>query len=284
MVTKQHILDGLRHLGITPGLSLMVHSSLKSFGRVDGGAETVIEAIQDALTPEGTLMLPSFNHGRPFQKGGAGYYAPHETPTTNGTIPDTFWRMPGVCRSLNPSHPFAAWGQHARRYTASHHRTLTMGPGSPLELLFRDGGSCLLIGVDMRVNTFQHVVEQCTGAPCLGPRTDAHPVRLPDGRTVTGRTWGWRAESCPLTDGKRYHPHLRGSDCCRETTVGSSPWMLFAYADCWDIIARLLRDGADGFPPCRRCRIRPIVGPHTVPSDWDVANNRLKPDSEAWAY
>ena len=57
-------------------------------------------------------------------------FDPQETPTTNGRIADTFWRMPGVLRSLNPTHPFAAWGRHAERYTALHHRTLTMGMDS----------------------------------------------------------------------------------------------------------------------------------------------------------
>ena len=110
----------------------MVHSSLKSFGRVEGGARTVIAALMEVITPEGTLLFPSFNHGRAFEEGQPGYFDPRETPTTNGAIPDLFWRMPGVLRSLAPTHAFAAWGKNARRYMQFHHRTLTMGPESPL--------------------------------------------------------------------------------------------------------------------------------------------------------
>ncbi len=139
-VTKQELLTGLSSLGIIPGIQVMVHSSLSSFGRVEGGARTVVEALMEVVAPEGTLMMPSFNHEAPFQEGGPGYYHPGETPTINGAIPDYFWRMEGVSRSLDPTHAIAAWGVNARRYTEFHHRTLTMGPHSPLGWLGSEGG------------------------------------------------------------------------------------------------------------------------------------------------
>ena len=116
-VTQDMIVAGLRRLGLSAGAQVMVHSSLKSFGTVIGGAEAVIRAIMEVLTPVGTLMMPSFNHGRAFELDGPGIFDPLTTPTSNGAIPQTFWQMEGVCRSLNPTHSFAAWGKHARTYT-----------------------------------------------------------------------------------------------------------------------------------------------------------------------
>jgi aminoglycoside 3-N-acetyltransferase len=264
--TAADIAAGLRRLGLSPGDGVMVHSSLKSFGHVRGGPEAVIRALMDVLTGEGTLMMPSFNHGRAYAEGQPGYFDPTATPTTNGLIPETFWRLPGVLRSLNPSHSFAAWGASARRYTAGHHRTLTCGPDSPLGLLWRDGGCGLLLGVGYSANTFHHVVEMSTGAPCLGRRTEARPMRLPGGRTVEGRTWSWREQGCPITDGRRYGPlmHARGLD--RDQTIGSCRATLFRLDDCYQLIAELLREGVDDSPPCSRCPIRPRSGPRTVPS------------------
>jgi len=114
-LSRADIVSGLRRLGLPTRPGLMVHSSLKSFGRVAGGAMTVIDALMEVITPQGTLMAPSFNHGAIVEEGGAGYYHPLETPSTNGAIPDLFWRLPGVARSLDPTHPFAAWGQNAAR-------------------------------------------------------------------------------------------------------------------------------------------------------------------------
>jgi aminoglycoside 3-N-acetyltransferase len=282
VVTQADILTGLAELGLKPGMGLMVHSSLKSFGNVEGGATTVIAALMQALTPTGTLLMPSFNHGAPFQPGGVGYYHPLETPTSNGAIPDTFWRLPGVYRSLNPTHPFAAWGKQARRYTEFHHRTLTMGLGSPLGVLYADDGFCLLIGVGYLANTFHHTVETLLGVPCLGQRTEAYPVRLPDGRQVMGRTWGWRERLCPLTDATRYQDDMQGLH--REVLVGQSLFTFFRLRDCFEVVARLLAEGKAGFPPCSRCPIRPRLVPETVVSDWDPQKQCLLPDSGAWNY
>jgi aminoglycoside 3-N-acetyltransferase len=283
-VNKADLIKGLRELGITQGMELMVHASLSSFGYLKGGARTAIEALMEVITPEGTLMMPSFNHGRPFKEGGSGYFHPQKTPTTNGAIPDMFWRMPGVYRSLNPTHAFAAWGKHSERYTTSHHRTLTMGPHSPLGRLHADNGHCLLLGVGYRANTFHHVVEVSTGAPCIGLRTEVYPVILPNGRKVMGRTWGWRAGVCPYTDRTRYASEMHARGLQRTTRIGECHAILYQLQAGFRVIAEILEQGKNGFPPCERCAIRPRQTAHTVPSDWDQVHQRPLPDSEAWTY
>lgn len=287
-VTPADLLAGFRALGIAPGMGVMVHSSLSSFGYVEGGAASVVRALMAALTPEGTLLMPSFNHGAPFRPGGPGYYDPSETPTTNGAIPDYFWRLPDVARSLNPTHPFAAWGRDAARYVATHHQTLTMGgpdaagAASPLGRLYPDDGYCLLLGVDYTSNTFHHVVEMTTRAPCLGQRTEAYPVHLPDGREVLGRTWGWRVRSCPFTDGNRYADRM--ADKQAVVRIGAATCLLYRLQDGFDVVAEILDQGRDGYPPCRRCPIRPRRVRRTVDSDWDEKRQTLLPDSVALTY
>ncbi|MCL5275976.1 MAG: AAC(3) family N-acetyltransferase [Chloroflexi bacterium] len=283
-VTKADIIAGLRQLGLASGSGVMVHSSLKRFGHVEGGARAVVEALMEVITPAGTLLMPSFNHGAPFEDGGPGYFDPGRTPTTNGAIPDCFWRMPGVWRSLDPTHSFAAWGKHSRRYTGFHHRTLTMGPQSPLGLLLADDGYSLLLGVGYGANTFHHVVEMSTGAPCLGLRTEAYPIVLPDGRRVQGRAWGWRERACPITDHVAYREDMQARGLQKEVLIGGSRAILFRLRDCFEVIAGLLREGKDGCPPCDRCPIRPRRVAQTVPSDWDAARACLLPDSPAWEY
>lgn len=284
VVSQQDILTGLRALGIAPGDGVMVHSSLKSFGRVEGGAATVIAALMAAITPDGTLLMPTFNHGQAFESGGPGYFDPAETPTLNGAIPDRFWRLPGVRRSLDPTHAFAAWGRHSQRYIQYHHRTLTMGPQSPLGLLCADGGYALLLGVGYDSNTFHHVVEMTTGAPCLGQRSEAYTVRLPDGRQVLGRTWGWRGGFCPINDPAIYGAEIAARGLQRTVLIGGCQAILYRLQDGFEVIATLLREGTGELPPCRRCPVRPGQNAHTVPSDWDAESQCLRPESEAWTY
>ncbi|NLD44317.1 MAG: AAC(3) family N-acetyltransferase [Chloroflexi bacterium] len=283
-VTPADLARALVDLGIGTGMGLMVHSSLSSFGNLVGGAPTLIEGLMAAVGPQGTIMMPSFNHGAAFRPGAPGYYDPRETPTRNGLVPDTFWRLPGVRRSLDPTHPFAAWGVQAERYISGHHRTLTMGPDSPLGLLGREGGYGLLVGVGFRSNSYHHVAETTNHAPCLGRRTEAHPVHLPDGRTVLGRTCGWRSARCPFTDEQRYPAIIEGRRLARRVRVGGSELTLFRLSDCAEVVLEMLRSGADGYPPCARCPIRPRHNEYTVPSDWDDEREALRPDSEAWTY
>jgi len=283
-VTAADLRHALEDLGIVSGTGLVVHSSLSSFGYLEGGPLALIDALREAIGEAGTLLLPSFNHGAAFRDGGPGYYDPRETPTTNGRIPDAFWRLPGVCRSLDPTHAVAGWGRHAERYISGHHRTLTMGPDSPLGLLGREGGYGLLIGVGFRSNTYHHVAETTHGAPCLGRRTEAYPVRLADGRVVSGRTWGWRAGRCPYTDEQRYPSLLESRHLVHRVTVGGSTWLHFGLAECGAVIEELLASGADGFPPCHECPVRPRESAWSVPSDWDEERGALRSDSEAWTY
>jgi aminoglycoside 3-N-acetyltransferase len=283
-VTQAMIVAGLRELGLGAGDGVIVHSSLKSFGLVEGGPRTVVEALMEVLTPQGTLLMPSFNHGAAFEESAPGYFDPLSTPTTNGAIPDCFWRMPGVLRSLDPTHPVAAWGHNAQRYTAFHHRTLTMGPQSPLGLLQADGGYGLLLGVGYHANTFHHVVEMSTGAPCLGCRSEAYPVALPDGRRVLGRTWGWRSAGCPITDRAVYGAQLEALGLQRVTKIGGCRATCYRLNDGYVVIADLLSHGTPDAPPCSRCPIRPRVDSHTVEPDWDPIAQRPLPDSVAWTY
>ena len=60
LLTRRQITDQLRTLGLASGDVVMMHSSLSSLGFVDGGAETVINGILDAIGGEGTLMVPVF--------------------------------------------------------------------------------------------------------------------------------------------------------------------------------------------------------------------------------
>jgi len=281
-LTQAEIVAGLRQLGLQAGDSVMVHSSLKSFGLVADGPLTVIAALMEVLTNQGTILFPSFNHNAPFDAGGPGYYDPTETPTSNGVIPDAFWRIPGVQRSLDPTHPIAAWGKNSQRYTAFHHRTLTMGPESPLGLLWADDGYGLLLGVGYHSNTFHHMVETAMQAPCLGQRSEAYPVRLPGGRSVLGRTWGWRGGECPINDPAIYAQEMQ--DCERITLIGNCRATLFRLQDAYRIISRLLNEGKGDLPPCSACPIRPRHTPYTVPSDWDAGKGTLLPDSIAWSY
>lgn len=53
----ESITADLVRLGVTAGDLLMVHGSLRAVGPVDGGADGVLDALEAAVGPGGTLLM-----------------------------------------------------------------------------------------------------------------------------------------------------------------------------------------------------------------------------------
>ena len=60
LLTQKDIEAGLRELGLRRGDAVEVHSSLSSFGWVEGGATTVIEALMSVVGKEGALVMSAY--------------------------------------------------------------------------------------------------------------------------------------------------------------------------------------------------------------------------------
>ncbi len=60
--TRKTLTQDLINAGLIPGITVIVHSSLSSLGWVCGGAVTVVQALMDVLTVEGTLVMPTHSN------------------------------------------------------------------------------------------------------------------------------------------------------------------------------------------------------------------------------
>lgn len=56
---KTELIEELKKIGLREGMEIEVHSSLSSFGYVEGGADTVIEALMKIVTERGSVFMPS---------------------------------------------------------------------------------------------------------------------------------------------------------------------------------------------------------------------------------
>ncbi len=162
------LVGDFRALGIRPGMSLLVHSSLRRVGPVAGGADTVIDALLEVLGPEGTLMMSTVsgnvNENQPV-------FDVRHTPSTVGTLSNVFRKREGVIRSLHPIHSVAALGPRAEFFTGGHLECNTpWSPGSPYGKLMRNGGSILFLGTNFTCNTCIHALEIEARVPGLHTR------------------------------------------------------------------------------------------------------------------
>jgi aminoglycoside 3-N-acetyltransferase len=163
-ISKAEIKSGLLQLGLVPGDVVMLHSSLKSLGYVPNGPADVLDALYEAVSPGGTLIVPTY-----YQPGGSilatcqmkdFHFDPRRHGTGLGSIPSAFLKLPGIERSIHPTHSVSAIGPKAKYITETHHLAPSIfGMGSPWQRCLELNGKVLGLGINMGPVTFYHLLE-----------------------------------------------------------------------------------------------------------------------------
>lgn len=215
MIRSGDITLGAHQLGLG-NLPVCVHSSLRSFGWVEGGADAVIDGL---LAAGCTVMAPTFSLmyalSGPDDVGPA--YAPG-TPKMNvglGAIPVALVRRPERVRSGHPLNSFSAVGPLAEELAGAN---VSDALYASFEALLALGGWVLLIGVPLRNMTLIHLAEQKVGRPLVNKWTMGADG-LPRPVKVGGCGRGF----------PQLEPWL--GRLARETFVGASRWRAFPAAE-----------------------------------------------------
>jgi aminoglycoside 3-N-acetyltransferase len=214
-VTKEQIETALRRLGLGEGDIVLLHSSLASLGRVEGGAESVIEAFLDVLGHEGTLVVPTFG--------------------SFGAIPDALKQRPDAVRSIHPKASVAAVGGAAEAICRDHWKAeLAHGPDTPYQRIADMGGYVCLLGVDQDRNTTLHAAEELLRLPYLSPTQDV-TFDTPGGPV----TRNWPYFPGPHRDFIGLDRALRQAGKVRLSRIGSAVVRLMKSADLIEACAEL---------------------------------------------
>ena len=115
MYTKEDLKEYLKAMGLTGKETILVHSSMKSIGEVEGRADTVLDAWIEYFG-HGLLLLPT--HTWKNINADSPVYNPKETPSCVGLLTNMFLKRDGVIRSLHPTHSMAGIGEKAAEYLA----------------------------------------------------------------------------------------------------------------------------------------------------------------------
>ncbi|MBE9524768.1 MAG: AAC(3) family N-acetyltransferase [Chloroflexi bacterium] len=159
MLKFDDLVIAFRATGLESGDTLLVHSSYKSFGGVDGGPQTVIDALLTVLGPEGTLIMPTFNFD--FCKGEP--WDVRSTPSHMGAITNIVRENPKARRVFHPIYSFAVLGKQAEfltqdPYKSSYERNSLFGKLRDLD------GVIMIVGLSYTNSmTFFHHVEEMEG-------------------------------------------------------------------------------------------------------------------------
>lgn len=213
MFTQEDLMRQLGELGIKPDGTLLVHSSFKSMGMVQGGPDTVLDALS-LYMKDGLLVLPT--HTWRYIREGNPRFSVLESPCCVGILPELFRKREGVIRSWHPTHSVAALGADAEAFTQGDEQWDTpCARGSAWGRLLDRKAQILLVGVDLRRNTFIHGIEEWEDIP---GRLSEEPERLytitPDGEELAvpsfrhcGLSWSehfWKVEGVLESAGALY--------------------------------------------------------------------------------
>jgi aminoglycoside 3-N-acetyltransferase len=161
IVTKQNIVTGLKNLGLKAEDTALVHSSLSRFGNVTGGVDTVIDALLEAVAPDGTIMVPTLTGSEKLCPANPPVFDVKDSPCWTGKIPETFRKRPDSVRSLHPTHSVSAIGTKAKYFTEGHEKSITpCGLDSPYHKLALSDGYVLMLGVGLECCTLFHTAEE----------------------------------------------------------------------------------------------------------------------------
>ncbi len=165
-VTKEDIKVELKKLGIVPGDIVMIHSSMKSMGHVEGGPEAVIQAVLETVGDEGTLCMPTLvqrDFGNAYKN-----WDINKSPSDVGYLTEYFRTREGSLRSDQATHAVSAIGKMAEYITSEH---TAYGPrlgefgdyafskSSPWQRIYELNAKMLFIGVPMKKGTIRHLAE-----------------------------------------------------------------------------------------------------------------------------
>jgi len=178
MNTKEIIIKQLKNLGLQNYSTVMVHSSMRSVGKLDGGADTLIDALLHTLGAQGNLlMVLGADDDEPFDALSS------EADEDMGIVAELFRGRRGVKVNDHAAARYAAHGPQAKFLLNPIQLHDYHGPGSVLERLTEINGAVLRLGADTDTVTLTHLAEYLADVP------NKRRVSLRYDRADSGEQW-----------------------------------------------------------------------------------------------
>jgi len=249
--TWKDIADGFREAGVLTGDTILVHSSFRSLGTVEGGAQAVIDGIESVIGREGTLVMPTLSQ--------VDFYNSYKTwymdkPSDVGYLTEYFRKQIYVYRSDQETHSVAARGRLAYELTKEHKAygphlcpfgEYAFADSSPWQKLYGMNAKVLFLGTTMRANTMKHMVEARLMENWLnGVRDEEKKARLlaEVSNFDTQRDGIW-----PYYDAEKMQEFLSARGLVTYVRCGDAQLICTESAVCCDAAYDILNENPGGF-------------------------------------
>ena len=158
MLTAIDVHKFLSEIGVKSTDTIVVHSSMRALGEVEGGCDGLIDAFCSYLT-DGLLIIPTHTWG---SVGASNpIYDVRITSPCIGALPTVAcFRKDGV-RSLHPTHSVTAFGKRAKEFVKGEENcTSPCTPNGIWARLYDENAKILLVGVGLNSNTYIHAIDE----------------------------------------------------------------------------------------------------------------------------
>lgn len=184
--TKDDIIRQLDALHTPKGVPILFHSSLRTIGPVEGGAEALLDILIEYFARDGGLFcVPTHtwdNLGKEITLDVS------SDDNCLGAFSTVAIRDPRGIRSENPTHSMVVFGDRERAQAFVENELWVPTPTAPNSCygkLLDMGGYVLLAGVAHNKNTFLHTVDEILNIPNrMGDKAIPVAVRRKDGQLV----------------------------------------------------------------------------------------------------
>ena len=162
MITKAQIKEQLNAFSKAKGKIVTVHTSLKAVGEIEGGGETLLNALIEYFTQDGGLLCV------PTHTWNSCIYDRRKAESCIGVMPRLAAAHPDGIRTLNPTHSMAVFGDKEKAMEFAKNDDNLDSPANPngcYGKIFENDGYVLLLGVGQNKNTYLHCVEEMLNVP-----------------------------------------------------------------------------------------------------------------------
>ncbi len=259
MFTKQQLKQQMAEMGLLPTDTVLIHTSMKAIGQVEGGPDGLIDAFCEYLS-EGLFLVPTHTWGTVHQGVESPCYDVRTSEPCIGLIPRTAAKRADGIRSLHPTHSVWACGRGAAAFVAGEENGCSPGPvGGCWDRLAEVGAKILLVGVGHERNTFIHSVDERAGlSNRIGSRFEL-TIRDHGGRELH-RTY--TAHCCSAGDVSRFYVNFEQPlvrlGAQTSGTLGAAAVKVVDAAACRRIVLRIYSRAAES----------EFLDYRTIPEEW----------------
>ena len=255
MNNKIHDFDSLtedfKNLGIKRDDNVLIHSSMKSIGEVEGGADIVLDVFIAYLADKGNIALPAHTWRQINLKGEHTVFDPEKEPSCVGILTEMFRKRKGVLRSLHPTHSIAITGKDKEYFVKDEHLIDTPCGrkgcwGKLLDMDFK----IIFLGCGTKCNTYIHGVEEWRGVP--GRLTEYYQqlkIVMPGGKIFDRpmrRHWD-KNDRGVSENYDKIQPYMEERGLVLKGKFGNADCIVEKAKDIYNVTAELLEKNIDFF-------------------------------------